>query len=82
MITSSTHITAVVDEPCQPPSFGSINDVIMVYSEEVAAPYACSLVLPLPLVCHALSYHLPHILYHHLVSRDRLQSKQAPVVDS
>lgn len=44
----------MVDEAGQVATFGGINDCVMVYTEEVAAPYA---LLGIPLLTH-VSHHL------------------------
>lgn len=81
MLTLVTYITAVVYEACQTPSLGGVDDVIMIHTKQVAATNARCLVSSFPLVCYTLSHYLPHILYHHLISRDGLHCKETPVVN-
>ena len=76
-----THVTAVVDEAGHVPIPGGIDDVIVIHSEEVAAPDARCLVPPLSLVGHRLSHDLSHVLYDHLISCYVLDGKKTPVVD-
>ena len=75
------HITAVVDEASKVSIVSGVNDIVMVHTEEIAAADASCLVASFPLVCHMLSNDLPHVLNDHLIGRNGLHCKQAPVVD-
>lgn len=75
-------IAAVVDEAGEVATLGSIYDGVVVDAEHVAAPDAFLLVALLPHVRNHLSDVLSHVLDHHLISSDGLQSKQTPVVDA
>ena len=75
------HIAAVVDEARQVAIVRGDDDVVVVDAEEVAAAHAGRLVTALPLVCHGLPHHLPHVLNHHLVRSYCLHRKQPPVVN-
>ena len=81
-ISQCTHITTVVDEPRHVSVFRCVNDRVVVDTEQIAAAQSHGLVSPLPLVSDGLSDHLTDVLNHHLVRCDRLQGKQAPVVDA
>ena len=72
----------MVDEAGQVATLGGVNDVLAVNPEEVGATNAHRLVVLLPHVGHGVADHLPHVLDHHLLGRDRLQRKQPPVVNT
>ena len=76
----ATYITAVVDEAGKVAALGSVDDVIVVDPEEVAAPNTLSLIPPFSVVGDNLPHHLAHVLHHHLVCWNVLQRKEAPVV--
>ena len=72
----------MVDEAGEVAIASSINDGVAVDTEQVAAANADGFVSFLAEVGDCLPYHLAHVLDHHLSLRDRLQRKQAPVVDA
>lgn len=77
-----TYITTMVDESGKVTTFGGIYNGLRVHSEEVTAPTSLSLVLFLPQVSQRLTQCFSHVLYHHFISSNRLQSKQSPVVNA
>ena len=66
----------MVDEACQVAIVRGVDDVVVVDAEEVAAAHAGHLVAALPLICHGLPHHLPHVLNQHLVCSYGLHRKQ------
>lgn len=77
-----TYITTMVDESGKVTTFGGIYNGLRVHSEEVTAPASLSLVLFLPQVSQRLTQCFSHVLYHHFISSNRLQSKQSPVMNA
>lgn len=82
MRTQGTHVAAVVYEARQVAALCGVDDGLDVHSEQVGAADADLRVVLLPPVGHDGPHHLAHILNDHLVSGNRLQGKQAPVVDA
>lgn len=76
-----TYVTTVIYKPGQIPALRRVDDVLQVDSEQVRTPDSRRFVFPFPQISNAVSYHLTHVLDHHLVSRDGLHREQAPVVD-
>ena len=76
------HVAAVVDEPRHVAVLRRVDDGAIVDAEQVAAADAHCLVLLFTAVGHRLADGDTDVLDHHLVSGDRLQGKQAPVVDT
>lgn len=62
----------MVDEPREVAAFGSIDDGVQVYPEQVRATNAGRLIMRLSHVGHDWTDHLAHILDHHLVCCYRL----------
>lgn len=77
----ATHITAVIDEASHIASLSGINDVLQVHTKQVTGSNSHGLIPTFPLVCSQLPDHLSHILNYHLICRDLLHCKQAPVVN-
>jgi len=72
----------VVDEAGKVAVASSVDDRIAVDAEQVAASDADCFVALLAEVGDRLTHHLTDVFYHHLSLSDRLQRKQAPVVDA
>ena len=68
----TTHGTTMIDEACQVTDHSSINDRLVIHSEQVAGSDPRLLVLLLSQVRHGLPDHRTHILDHHLVRCDWL----------
>ncbi len=76
-----TYIATVIDEASQTSSMRSVNNIVMVNTEQVTTANTGSLVPSLSLVGNGLPHNFSHVLNHHLIRRDGLQRKQTPVVN-
>ena len=77
-----TYITAVIDESGEVSTFGRINDVLTVHSEQIRAADSTSFVVFLPYVGHRVPHNLTNVLNDHLLGSDRFQGKQSPGMDA
>jgi len=72
----------VVDEASKVAIASSINNSIAIDTEQVTAADTDGFVAFFSQVGDCLTHYLTHVFYHHLALSDRLQCKQAPVVDA
>ena len=72
----------MVDEAGEVAVASSVDDGVTVDAEQVAAADADGFVALLAEVGDRLTHHLTDVLYHHLSLGDRLQRKEAPVMDA
>ena len=72
----------MVDEPGEVAVARGVDDGVAVDAEQIAATDTDGFVAFLAEVGNGLAHDLTYILYHHLTLGDRLQRKQAPVMDA
>jgi len=72
----------MVDEASEVAIASSVNNCVTIDAEHITTADTDSLVALLPEVGDRLTHDLTHILNHHFSLGDRLQSKQAPVMDT
>lgn len=72
----------MIDEPSEIAAFGRVDNGIEIDAKQIGTADARGLVLRLAEVGHDRPDHLPDVLYHHFVGRNRLHGKQSPIVNS
>jgi hypothetical protein len=72
----------MIDEPCQVSISSSVNNRVVIHTEQITAADANRFVAFLTQISNRLSNHLTYVFNNHLTLGNLLQGKQTPIVYS